>query len=110
MAPDSKEFGAFFMMRKTATVAPRFMERSRGWSQVRIRTWVFPIGVLMAVSAPATPAQLPAPMPPPAAFGTPPRTSNVQLSFDGKSAAWLDLGAVPERIIVFDLANNKDRR
>jgi dipeptidyl aminopeptidase/acylaminoacyl peptidase len=49
-------------------------------------------------------------MPPAAAFGTPPRTSNVQLSFDGKSAAWFDLGSVPERIIVFDLVNNKDKK
>ncbi len=49
-------------------------------------------------------------MPPAAAFGTPPRTSNVQLSFDGKSAAWFDLGSVPERIIVFDLVNSKDKR
>ena len=49
-------------------------------------------------------------MPPAAAFGTPPRTSNVQLSFDGKSAAWFDLGSVPERIIVFDLVNNRDRK
>jgi len=49
-------------------------------------------------------------MPPAAAFGTPPRTSHVQLSFDGKSVAWFDLGSVPQRIIVFDLVNNKDRR
>jgi dipeptidyl aminopeptidase/acylaminoacyl peptidase len=47
--------------------------------------------------------------PTPAAFGTPSRASSVRLSFDGKSAAWLDLGSVPQRIIVFDLVNLKDR-
>jgi pimeloyl-ACP methyl ester carboxylesterase len=45
-----------------------------------------------------------------AAFGTPSQASNVHLSFDGKSAAWLDQGSVPQRIIVFDLVNLKDRR
>jgi dipeptidyl aminopeptidase/acylaminoacyl peptidase len=49
-------------------------------------------------------------MPPAAAFATPPRMSNVRLSFDGKSVAWLDLGAAPEQIIAFDLVNGKDRR
>jgi dipeptidyl aminopeptidase/acylaminoacyl peptidase len=79
--------------------------------QVRIiGIWVFRAWVLIVVCTPVCPARPPTPMPPPAAFGTPPRTSNVQLSFDGKSAAWFDLGAVPERIIVFDLVNNKDKR
>jgi dipeptidyl aminopeptidase/acylaminoacyl peptidase len=49
-------------------------------------------------------------LPSAAAFGAPARASNVSLSFDGKSAAWLDLGSVPQRIIVFDLVNLKDRR
>ncbi|HEY2676509.1 MAG TPA: alpha/beta fold hydrolase [Steroidobacteraceae bacterium] len=44
-----------------------------------------------------------------AAFGAPSRASDVRLSFDGKSAAWFDLGSVPQRIIVFDLVNQKDR-
>jgi dipeptidyl aminopeptidase/acylaminoacyl peptidase len=48
-------------------------------------------------------------LPSAAAFGTPPRASSVRLSFDGKSAAWLDQGSVPQRIIVFDLVNRKDR-
>jgi hypothetical protein len=80
-----------------------------GYILVRIGTWVFWTGVLIA-STPARPAEPPAAMPPAAAFGTPPRTSNVQLSFDGKSAAWFDLGSVPERIIVFDLVANKDKK
>jgi dipeptidyl aminopeptidase/acylaminoacyl peptidase len=71
---------------------------------------VFWTWLLIVASTPASPGEPVKPLPPAAAFGTPPRTSNVQLSFDGKSAAWFDLGSVPERIIVFDLVNNKDRK
>jgi hypothetical protein len=47
---------------------------------------------------------------PPAAFGTLPRASSVSLSPDGKSVAWIDAGYNPERILVFDLVSQKDRR
>ena len=68
--------------------------------------------LLASISAAAdiSPAQPVAAQPSAAAFGTPPRTKDLQLSFDGKSVAWFDLGSNPERIIVFDLVENKDRR
>ena len=48
--------------------------------------------------------------PPPDAFGTVSRAQDVALSPDGNSAAWFDAGAKLARIIVYDLANNRDRR
>lgn len=63
--------------------------------------------VTIAAAAAAEPAAGP---PPPQAFGTLPRADDVSLSPDGKSIAWVDGGAKPERIIVYDLVANKDRR
>jgi dipeptidyl aminopeptidase/acylaminoacyl peptidase len=44
----------------------------------------------------------------PSAFGTPPKTQNVQLSPNGELIAWFDLSTTPQTIIVFDLARHKD--
>src|SRR5277367_1127625 len=76
---------------------------------MRLSTWMFAVSILTVASASVGATEPDKARPTAAAFGTPSRASNVRLSFDGKSAAWLDLGSAPQRIIVFDLVNLKDR-
>ncbi len=77
---------------------------------MRFLTGMIAVSILVLGAATTGAAEHGESMPSAAAFGAPSRASNVSLSFDGKSAAWLDLGSVPQRIIVFDLVNLKDRR
>jgi dipeptidyl aminopeptidase/acylaminoacyl peptidase len=75
-----------------------------------ISNWMFAVSLLAFGTAAADATEPAKVLPSAAAFGAPSRASSVTLSFDGKSAAWFDLGSIPQRIIVFDLVNLKDRR
>ncbi len=78
-------------------------------SVMRLLTGMLAVSILAIGIGAAGAAEPGKALPSAAAFGTPSRASHVRLSLDGKSAAWLDLGSVPQRIIVFDLVNLKDR-
>lgn len=69
--------------------------------------WVaFPI----ALVSPPCMAESGGTLPPVAAFGSLPKISDVALSPNGKSLAWVDAGSFPAHIVIVDVVNNKVRQ